>query len=126
MMRGGYGRWKAGAARTVAILIAVACAGPAVAATGVVDWPTFFRTGPGKHFVVLQELARGTVVEVQSCADQWCLVQVGRVAGYVEQANLGQQAPPSVFPAPASGEPGCFDSRRAGYGRGEVLRYCPQ
>ena len=61
-----------------------------------------------------------------SCADQWCQVQVGRVAGYVDQANLGQQAPPSLLRVPATDVAGCFDSRRAGYQNGEVFRYCPR
>ena len=107
-------------------LMMVAWAGPAAAWTGVVDWPTFFRTGPGKHFVVIQELARGSAVEVQSCSNHWCLVQIGRVAGYVDQFNLNPQAPPSVFAAPAAHAEGCFDSRRAGYQDGEMFRYCPR
>jgi len=123
------GPWRGSATSLAVMLMGAAWAGPATASPGVIDWPTYFRTGPSKHFVVLQELARGTVVDVQSCADQWCLVQVGRVAGYVDQANLGQQAPPSAYPAPAANATGCFDSRRAGeapYRRDEVFRYCPR
>lgn len=107
-------------------LIGATWAGPAAAWTGVVEWPTFFRTGPGRHFVVLQELARGMTVDVQSCADKWCMIQVGRVTGYLEQANLGQQPPPSLFPAPAANATGCFDSRRDGFHGGETYRYCPR
>ena len=109
-----------------ATLVAFGSTGPALADTGVVTWPTFFRTGPGNHFVVLEELARGKAVEVRSCADQWCQVRVGRVVGYVDQANLGQQAPPSSFPPSGPLQAGCFDSRRAGYQGGEVLLYCPR
>jgi len=42
------------------------------------------------------------------------------------QANLGQQAPPSMFAAPAANSAVCFDSRRAGYQGGDVFRYCPR
>ncbi len=108
------------------IFLTFASAGQASADTGVVTWPTFFRTGPGNHFVVLEELASGKAVEVQSCSDHWCQVQVGRVIGYVEQANLGQQAPPSMFRTPGPQSAGCFDSRRAGYQSGEVFLYCPR
>lgn len=107
-------------------LLAFGLAGSASADTGVVTWPTFFRTGPGSRFVVLEELARGAAVEVGSCADHWCQVRIGRVVGYVNQANLGQQAPPSRFPPAGPQQAGCFDSRRSGYKGGEVFLYCPR
>lgn len=118
--RFGHAAWSA------AIFLNLAAAGPAFADTGFITWPTFFRTGPGNHFVVLEELARGKSVEVRSCTDHWCQVQIGRVMGYVDQANLGQQAPPSRFPTPGAQQAGCFDSRRAGYQNGEVFLYCPK
>lgn len=112
--------------QVAAFLLAGAWAVPAAAATCFVQGPSFFRTGPGTRFVVLQELSRGTMVDVQSCAEQWCRVQLGRVTGYVSQVNLGQQAPPSQFPAQPADAAGCFDARRAGHGEGEVFRYCPE
>lgn len=122
----GFGQGRGAPKLAAAVLMMVAWAGSASAWTGVVDWPTFFRTGPGKQFVVLQELARGSTMEVRSCADQWCLVQIDRVVGYVDQANIGQQAPPSLLMAPAPNAAGCFDSRRAGYQDGETFQYCPR
>ena len=114
------------AAWAAATFLVFAWADAASADTGLVTWPTFFRTGPGNHFVVLEELARGTAVEVRSCANRWCQVQIGRAMGYVDQANLGQQAPPSMFPTPGPQQARCFDSRRAGYKNGDVFLYCPR
>ncbi len=112
--------------------IAAACAlwtalpvTPARAWAGVTAWPTFLRTGPGSRFVVIDELLRGTRMDVQSCSDTWCTVQVGRVVGYVAQTDIGRDGATTVFVPPATAV-GCFDSRRAGYRAGEVFRYCPR
>ena len=96
-------------------------AATAVAAPARVDWPTFFRLGPSTHYEVVDELLRGTMVDVRSCTDQWCLVQYGRNAGYVEQWTLNSDA----FPASATAAgPPCFETVRNGYGKGEVLQVC--
>ena len=74
-------------------------AASAQAAGGQVAWPTFFRTGPSRHTPVVAEMSRGTVVDVRSCDDRWCLVQYGRAVGYVERAALDTNAfPPLAAP----------------------------
>ena len=90
-----------------------------------VTWPTYFRTGPGRHYTVMQELSRGDSVAVLGCSDRWCRVRIGRVEGYVDEANLAAHPPPAGYAAPADTRP-CFDSVRAGYGRGQTFRYCPR
>ena len=115
------------AVRIAVVLAVVGLTRAALADPGVVTWPTYFRTGPGDRFVVIEELATGEAVDVQSCTDHWCKVQIAGVPGYVERANLGQTAPPSMFPPPTpQQQAGCFDSRRAGYEDGDVFRYCPR
>jgi len=98
---------------------------PASGAEQYVTWPTYFRTGPGEHYSVLEELSRGQMVLVQSCDKQWCKVEVGHVPGYLEAANVAAASPPSSFPKPADPH-ACFDSSRAGYPGGDDLRYCPR
>lgn len=103
---------------------------PAVAFAAVdegrsVVWPTYLRTGPGRHFAVMQELGRGDPVELRSCAKTWCEVRVGRVFGFVENVNLGAESPPARYVAPRPDAPGCFDSLRAGTSHPERFRYCP-
>lgn len=102
---------------------------PASASEAAVTWPTFFRLGPGKQYRVVEELARGTVLDVVSCTDQWCQVGRGRTVGYVDRAAL---EPPPWQAGTAAAPPGaptgqaCFESRRAGYGEGERFLYCPR
>ncbi len=43
----------------------------ALAAEGRVGWPTYFRTGPGDRYCVLEELLRGTSLDVKECAGEW-------------------------------------------------------
>ncbi len=76
---------------------------------------------------MLDEVERGVVVEVLSCDDAWCRVQFGGTFGYLEKAVLivAGSMPDKPAGQPAN-EPACFESRRAGYGKGELLRYCPQ
>ena len=113
-------RWGCG----LAALAAVGWCGPALAWTGEVSWPTFYRAGPDKQYVVLEELSRGVMLDVLSCERGWCQVRNGRTVGFVEQSAL---LAPGALPAkpgapPASAD--CFGSRQAGYGSGEQFRYC--
>ena len=103
------------------IAVATLWSAPAVAWTGTVDWPTFYRAGPDKGYTVLQEMQRGQTVEVLSCQGDWCRVQNGRSIGYIKQAALA--SPPAPSPSPVRSSD-CFDSRSAGYEKGEVFRYC--
>ena len=102
-----------------ALLLAMAT--PGGAATGQVDWPTFFRAGPGRDRVVLDELQRGAFLDVQSCDGQWCAGRYGGKAGYVERAALHDAKPPEQPVRPSSD---CFESKRSGYAGGEMFRYC--
>lgn len=102
-----------------AMLLAMATSG--VAATGQVDWPTFFRAGPGRDWMVLDELQRGAFLDVQSCDGQWCAVRYGDKTGYVERMTLHGAKPLGQPIRPSSD---CFESRRSGYAGGEMFRYC--
>ena len=108
----------------LAILFTVGLPTVSVHAAGhQVEWPTFFRAGPSRHNQVVAELSRGTLVDVRSCDDQWCLVQYGRTLGYVERGMLNANASPTQHASPSSY---CFDSVRSGYGKGEDFRFCPR
>lgn len=102
-----------------AILLSVAT--PTVAATGQVNWPTFFRAGPGQDWKVLDELQRGVFLDVQSCDGQWCVVRYGNAVGYVERAALRNG---TMIEQPARPSSDCFESKRSGYAGGELFRYC--
>ncbi len=103
--------------------LAAIWAGPSQAAEGVVGWPTYFRTGPGEQYRVVEELQRGTSVNVQECGDGWCRAQLGRALGYVKRAALGAGGVP---PSQGAAAAGCFESGRAGYLGLQPFRYCPR
>ena len=94
---------------------------PALAWSGTVTWPTFYRVAPTRQSVVLDELERGRMMEVLACEGGWCRVQDGRSIGFVEQGAL---APVQTEVPQPPGTKDCFDSRASGYGKGEVFRYC--
>ena len=96
---------------------------PAQAEDVRVAWPTYFRTGPSQQHQVVGELARGTILDVQSCNADWCRARYGRTIGYVARPPLN--SPPPASPA-AAGDQSCFLSTRAGHGEGQVLRFCPE
>ena len=113
-------RWSCG----IAVLALTAWCGPALAWTAEVSWPTFYRAGPDKQYAVLEELSRGSMLEVLSCENDWCRVRNGRTLGFVERSAL---LTPSALPGKPAVPPvttGCFVSRQAGYGSGEQFRYC--
>ena len=106
----------------VGLCVALALAPVSVwAADARVDWPTFFRVGPSQRYQVVDEILRGTVVDVRSCTEAWCLVQYGRTLGYVRRAALNATDFPSSGAPPGTD---CFESTRAGYGKGQVERFC--
>ncbi len=105
----------------------LAWCGPALAWTGVVSWPTYDRTGPDRHYEVLNELDRGTTLDVLSCDNGWCHVQLDRTSGYIEQSAISQPGALTTVPPTVQTESdGCFDSHETGYGKGETWHYCPR
>ncbi len=131
-----HGRRSALAMPVAALLAGIAFIPPAAAWTGMVTWPTYFRTGPGQHFAMLQELSRGMTLDVRSCDGQWCYVQNGSVSGYVVQADVAK--PPPVVETTRSARTAqttqpttqpaanCFTAQRSGYLDPEILRFCPR
>ena len=114
-------------ARWVGCLAALALAGwcgPALAWTGEVASPTFYRSGPDKQYKVLEELERGVMLDVLSCQNDWCRVQNGRTVGFVEQSALLAPGAMPVKPASPPASAACFESRLNGYGTGDMYRYC--
>ena len=110
-------------------VIACACAvaalwtGPAWAVEAQVSWPTYFRTGPGEQFTVVEELLRGRALDLQGCSGDWCQAQLGRVVGYVKRDTINADSfPPSKQASKAE----CFESGRAGYLGPQPFRYCPR
>ncbi len=104
----------------------LAWSGPALAWTGEVSWPTFFRSGPDRRYVVLDEMERGQTVEVVSCDGDWCRVIAGKSLGYVEKSALIVPSAAPRKPGEQTADPACFDSNQAGYKKGENFRYCPR
>jgi uncharacterized protein YraI len=98
---------------------------PARADPSEVAWPTFYRAGPGRNYVVLDELDRGVRLDVTRCAAGWCQARWEDTVGYVEQdALLAPAAVPAKPPAPQ----GCVESRvtGSGYHNGLDYAFCPR
>lgn len=110
--------------RVVAALALAGWCGPALAWTGEVAWPTFYRSGPDKQYKVLEELDRGVMLDVLSCQDGWCQVQNGRTLGFVEQSTLLAPGAVPLKPANPPASAACFESRSTSYDTGETFRYC--
>ena len=110
-----------------AIGLAVAWCVPAQAYPLEVGWPTFYRAGPGRDYVVLDELDRGIHLDVVACEAGWCRVQWEHSNGYVEQTAL---VDPAAVPAkpPVPGPQGCVQSRVTGpgYHKGLYYEFCPR
>ena len=100
---------------------------PAHADPAEVGWPTFYRAGPGRNYVVLDELDRGVRLDVVQCAAGWCRVAWEDTTGYVEQAALADPAAVPLKP-PVPGPQGCVESRvtGSGYKKGLYYEFCPR
>ncbi len=115
-------------AKSVAAVLAVAAwCSSAQAWPGEVSWPTFYRAGPGRNYTVLDELARGKMLEVLSCSNGWCKVLNEDSVGYAEQEWIVQ---PGALPGkpPVPGPDGCVESRvtGSGYTGGLNYQFCPR
>ncbi len=110
-----------------AVLTLAAWCNTAQAWTGQISWPTFYRAGPGRNYTVLDELDRGKVVDVLSCANGWCQIRNEDSIGYTEQKWI---LPPREMPQKPrmSGPDGCVDSiiTGSGYKGGLGYRICPR
>ena len=100
---------------------------PAQSESLEVGWPTFYRAGPGRSYVVLDELDRGVRLDVAQCESGWCRVRWEDTVGYVEQTAL---VDPTAVPAkpPTPGPQGCVESRVTGpaYRKGLYYQFCPR
>ena len=108
---------------SLCVAVMAAWSAQAWAWPATVTWPTYYRSGPGQAYQVLDEVFRGQTYEVLSCAGGWCQVQEGRSIGYIEQEAL---APSDTPPPPAMKSGDCFDSQSAGFHKGGYYRYCEQ
>ena len=110
-----------------AVALAAGWWSPAQAYPSEVGWPTFYRSGPGRNYVVLDELDRGVHLDVAQCEAGWCRVNWENTTGYVEQTALLN---PAAFPdkPPVPGPQGCVQSRVTGpgYKKGLYYEFCPR
>ena len=106
------------------IVVMAVWSGHAMAWTGTVIWPDYYRAGPGNQYGVLDEVERGQTFDVLSCDGDWCKVRDSSSVGYLERgviAALPTQPPPPV----KTGD--CFTSRSDPEpGEPEMFRYCEQ
>ena len=118
--------YRAQVACGVVIGLAAWCL-PARADPSEVRWPTFYRAGPGRNYVVLDELDRGIHLDVVQCAAGWCRVRWEDTDGYVEQSALVDPAAVVTKP-PVPGPQGCVESRvtGSGYKKGLYYEFCPR
>ena len=117
------------ARRGCLVLGLLAVCSPALAWTGEVTWPTYYRTGPGRQYQVLDEVDRGAQVEVLACQGGWCRVERQRFVGWVEQVNISPPATVPLKPTTPTSTDGCFETLQKGYGsygEGELWRICPR
>jgi uncharacterized protein YraI len=105
----------------VAILL-LASAASAAANQVEARWSGWLRVGPGMQYAVLDEIPAKSKIDVQSCANDWCLVKSGSAHGYVN-ADL-VNTPPA--PPPPAHILGCVTTQENGYGPhgGEEERFC--
>ena len=99
-------------------LLLVSCAGwlavpaPASAAPYVAVWTSYLRVGPSEHDHVLDGITRGTLVEVVSCSNGWCLVRVGGTQGYLSSDAFSQRGTPlAPYALRQSNGTDCFGMR---------------
>jgi uncharacterized protein YgiM (DUF1202 family) len=107
------------AACVLGLGLLVSAAAPA-GSTGRVTWTTWLRAGPGRDYKVLGEIVGGDLVAVLGCDGDWCRVVSDGVPVYIRSSLITAATPPAAMP-PATA---CFDSRRAGYEKGELFHYC--
>ena len=108
--------WAAG------IAVAVLCAStPAHAWTGRVTWTTWLRAGPGGQYIVVDEVSGGQTLWVTGCNESWCQTISDGVVSYIQADLISKADAETAAPATARG---CFNSRVAGYGKGEIYRFC--
>jgi hypothetical protein len=99
-------------AGSVAILTALAT-GAAAAKTVTVAAEVNLRKGPGTDSEVITLIPKGTMVEVGTCTNGWCMVSYNGMDGYSIAPNLGlaprpvrrppdydYPPPPGVYPPP--------------------------
>ena len=72
-------------------LLAVAT-GFAAAASVTVRSDIVLRAGPGAEFSAIGHVPGGTELEKTDCPGGWCLVEFNGIAGFVDPADLGNDA----------------------------------
>ncbi len=85
--------------------------GNAFAAPGTTVWSGFLRAGPSRHERILDEIQRGTVVEMLACQGGWCLIRTGRARGWVtEDVFTPPRSPIGRYASRQSNGADCFQS----------------
>jgi hypothetical protein len=86
-----FARLAAGAAMLTALSVELAAAKPATVAADV-----NLRKAPGTDSEVITLIPKGTMVEVGTCTNGWCMVTWNGQDGYSIATNLGLGRPPPV------------------------------
>jgi hypothetical protein len=79
-----------------ATLLAALSAGPAAAKPATVAADVNLRKGPGTDSEIITLIPKGTMVEVGTCTNGWCMVTWNEQDGYSIATNLGLGGPPPV------------------------------
>ncbi|MBV9539084.1 MAG: SH3 domain-containing protein [Acidisphaera sp.] len=92
-------------------------------------WATYLRDGPADTAHVVDELFRGSVVDVLGCTDRWCHVSLGGTIGYLDKDAFGTPGQrvlttPQVSIMPSG--PDCFMAPQTGYGAPRATLFCPE
>lgn len=116
---------------SLAAVLALAAAGPALADQGQITWTTYLYQGPDTHYSVIGEMPQATTVElVGACANGWCEIQSEGRRGFVMAEVVAKGDPthpgPGVLAQPAASivlQPAgpCFDVNQKGGNGGNAM-----
>jgi len=104
------------------ILLAVA-AGPAHAGAMQLHWSSYLRDGPHDTARVIDEITRGTVIDVGACNRNWCRVKVEGATGYIDRDAISFPSPPNGQ-RKISGAQGCFWDKQYSFRTPDETQFC--
>jgi hypothetical protein len=119
-----FARLAASATLLTALSAGLAAAKPATVAADV-----NLRKGPGTDSEIITLIPKGTMVEVGTCTNGWCMVTWNEQEGFSIATNLGLAGPPPVRRRPPPGydyppPPGTYGPP-PGYAVGPPVYYEP-